>query len=226
MTSETENLSDLINRAVLARMTPDFIEKAVDVRVGKLVDEAVADALRSYSDTGKLITEAVKGALKVERLDLPSYGHVVTAMLREQIEATVAPIVAGQLAADMAELLKLAPKEIKLSEIAEKMLQHHEGGEWGKKITVIVEESHYGSTWLYLDEHVHLERSAKGNAEVRILLGKDGQISSASLSGRDLKSGSVIGANYGLQQMVRAWHACGTVIILDEDAVVTSIGDW
>src|SRR4051812_21254874 len=112
------NLGDAISRAVAAKLSTDFIEKEVNTRVDKLVADAVASALSSYSETGKLITEAVKDALKVDRLDLPSYGATVSAMLKEQIQAKVSGMVAGQLAAGMDELLRLAPVEVKLSAIA------------------------------------------------------------------------------------------------------------
>ncbi|WP_164521359.1 hypothetical protein [Sphingomonas sp. ABOLF] len=206
-------------------MTPEFIEKEVNSRVEKLIIESVDRALRSYSDTGKMIEKAVEEALKVERLDLPSYGAIVTQMLRAQIEARVAPLVAGQLAADMDELLGLAPKEVKLSEIADQMREEHEGKGYGPVITVIVEHKDYGSTWLYLDEEAHHERRDKYLCKHSVLISKDGKISSARTSDRDVGKGW-IGRAHGLEQKLRAYVACGTTIILDEDAVITSVGDY
>jgi hypothetical protein len=220
------NLTELISRAVAERMTPEFIEKEVTTRIDKLIAEAVDRALRSYSDTGKLIEEAIADSLKVDRLDLPSYGHIVTQILKAQIEATVAPLVAGRLSADMEELLSLAPKEAKLSSIAEEMLKSHEGEAYGDVITVIVEHNDYGSAWVYLDEEQHYEGRDKYKAEIHLLISKDGTIASATINDRDLKNSKQIGRTYGLQQKVRAWVACGTVITLDEDYVSTSVGDY
>jgi hypothetical protein len=219
-------LSTLISAAVAAKMTPDFIEKEVATRVEKLIVESVDRALRSYSDTGKLIEKAVEDALRVDRLDLPSYGAIVTQMLKTQIEARVAPLVAGRLADDMDELLKLAPKEVKLSEIADMMRESHQEG-YGPVITVIVEHNEYGSTWLYLDEEEHRERREKHRCKHSILVSKDGTISSAHTGGRDGREGWIGSAyGHGLEQKLRAYVACGTKIILDEDAVVTSVGDY
>jgi hypothetical protein len=223
---EANNLTDLISRAVTARMTPEFIEKEVTSRVDKLIAEAVNTALRSYSDTGKLIEAAIAEALKVDRLDLPSYGHVVTGILKAQIEATVAPLVAGRLSADMEELLSLAPKEVKLSSIAEDMLKKHEGEAYGPVITVIVERTDSGSAWVYLDEDVVHNDRAKSCAAIRLLVTKEGTVASATINGRNTKKIDHIGRAYGLEQKVRAWVACGTVITLDEDNVVTSVGDY
>jgi len=55
---------------------------------------------------------------------------------------------------------------------------------------------------------------------------KDGKIYSATLEGRSLKDTARLGRGYGIEQLIRAWYACGTKIILDEDHVVTSEGDY
>jgi len=218
-------LGNLISAAVTAKMKPEFIEKEVNSRVEKLIVESVDRALRSYSDTGKLIEKAVEDALKVERLDLPSYGSMVTQMLKAQIEATVAPLIAGRLAEDMEELLKLAPKEVKLSEIADLMRQEHSEEAYGPVITVIVEHTEYRSTWIYLDEDEHRERRDKYKCKHSILVSEDGKISSARTSERETGK-NWIGRAHGLEQKLRAYVACGTKIIIDEDAVVTSVGDY
>ncbi len=220
------NIGEHISRAVAAQLDAAFVEKEVETRVGKLVVEAVDHALRRYSDTGKLITDAVEASLRVDRLDLPSYGDTVAAILKVQIESRVSELVAGRLAADMAELLSLAPKEIKLSQIAAEMLKEHSDG-YGEVITVIVEVSEYGSTWIYLDEQTHHE-GVRASRECRhqLLLSKDGTISSATIDRRNTKDVQHIGRSFGLGQRIRAFIACGTRIIVDEGDVVTSVGDY
>lgn len=223
------DLTNLISAAVAAKMTPEFITKEIDTRVEKLIVESVASALRSYSDTGKLIEAAIADALRVDRLDLPSYGTTVAAILKAQIEAKVAPLVAGQLAADMDEILGLAPATIKLSKIAEEMCKRHQeyhSDAWGDCITVAVERSEYGSVSVFLDEDEHLEGREIRRAKCDLHIGKDGRLLSARISERDLKSTSFLRRSYGLEQQIRAWFACGTVIELDEDNVITGIGDY
>lgn len=221
-----ENLSGLISAAVSAKMTPDFIEKEVNTRVEKLIVESIDRALRSYGETGKLIEKAVEDALRVDRLDLPSYGSTVTAILKAQIEARVSELVSGRLSADMEELLSLAPKEVKLSKIAEEMLEQHKNdGKWGEVITVHVGETEYSTTWLYLDENDHYEPRDKYKCAHHLLVRKDGTIASATVDGRALNDTKHIGRSYGLGQKIRAWVACGTKIELDEDYVCVSVGD-
>lgn len=219
--------SDLIANAVAAKMTPEFIEKEVDTRVEKLITESVSQALGIYSETGKAIKAAVENALRVNDIDLPSYGEVVTKILKAQIEANVAPLVAGRLAADMQELLKLAPETIKLSEIAKDMLERHDGDAYGDVITVICEDAEPDrARWIYLDEDEHFEERDKYKCKIRILLSGDNTISGAYVGEHKYKSEGWIGRSYGLEQSVRAWLACGTKIIPDIDFVCTAVGDY
>ncbi|PHP21400.1 hypothetical protein CG471_02180 [Sphingobium sp. IP1] len=221
------DFSTLIADAVAAKMTPDFIEKEVNSRVEKLIVECIDKSFRSYSDTAKQIEEAVTAALKVSKLDLPSYGTMVTAMLKSQIEAVVSPIVSGRLAADMEELLKLAPAEIKLSEIVNDMRQEHEHGDkWGDVITVILEDPSYRSRWLYLDEEDRYDDRDKYKCRHRLLLNEDGTVSGGWIDTKDPTKGTWVGRSHGLGQRLRAFIACNTRIILDIDNVVTSVGDY
>lgn len=219
--------TDLINRAVAETMTPEFVKKQLATRVEKLVIEAVDDALRSYSDIGKQIKEAVHASLKVNDLNLPSYGLLVTGMIEKQVQDHAGALIDARLAEDIRDLLNIAPAEIKLSQIAEEMIQsHHDRDGYGEIITVIVEHNDYGSTWLYLDDEDHHPVRDKYKCRHNMLLNKDGTISSAQLDKRDLKDTQHIGRGYGLPDKIRAYYAAGTRIILDEDAVVTSVGDY
>lgn len=222
------DLTNLIANAVAEKMTPEFIDSEIITRVEKLVIESIDRALRTYSETGKLIEKAVEDALRINQLDLPSYGEVVTKMLKAQIEATVAPVVAGRLAADMQELLKLAPEQIKLSEIAKDMLGSHDGDAYGEVITVICEDAEPGrARWIYLDDDQHFEEHDKYKCKIRILLSGDNTISGSYIGEHKYKHGDGwIGRVHGLEQCVRAWTACGTKIIPDIDYVSTSVGDY
>lgn len=223
------DLPNLISAAVAAKMTPEFIEKEIDSRVEKLIVESINSALRTYSDTGKLIEEAISNALRVNKLDLPSYGSVVTAILKNQIEAVVAPLVAGRLAADMEEILSLAPQAVKLSAIAEGMIERYRDRNhdaYGDCITVIVEETSGGFHWLYLDEENRVERRDKYKARFHVGVHKDGTIFSLTIAGHNAASSTYFGRGHGLEQKLRAFYAVGTVIEIDEDAVITGVGDY
>lgn len=222
--SET-NLGALISEAVAERLNATFVEEVVVKHIDKLVSAAVDAALRQYSDTGKAITTAVEDALRVNQLDLPSYGETVAAILKRQIETNVAELVAGRLAADMDDLLSLAPKTIKLSKIAEDMLK--DSDEYGDDvISVVVEDRSGSSTWVGLDEEGGKRKFL--NCSCRILLRADGTIASAYVDDRHVGNGGrvygkglTVGGRYGLEQRILAWYACGTKIEIDEDYVST-----
>lgn len=218
--------TDLINKAVAEIMTPDFVKSQIDTRVQKLVTEAVDEALRSYSDIGKQIKEAVAASLKVNDLNLPPYGLLVTGMIEQQVKDHAGVLIDARLADDIRELLNIAPAEIKLSQIAKDMIEGRHDDGYGEVITVIVERTQYGSTWLYLDEDEHRPKRDKYGCKHRLLLNEDGSISSATIDNRDLKNTQHIGRNWGLGDRIRAYYAAGTRIILDDDAVVTSVGDY
>lgn len=217
---------DMISNAVAETMTPDFVKTQVATRVEKLITEAIDEALRSYSTIGKQIKEAVEASLKVGKLDLPSYGLMVTAMVEQQVNVHAGALINARLTEDIRELLNIAPAEIKLSSIAEAMVEDGHSDGYGEVITVIVQHSDYGSTWLYLDEERHHDDRDKYECRHSLLLSKDGTISSATLDKRDIKKTDHIGRGGGLGHKIRAYYAAGTKIILDEDAVVTSVGDY
>lgn len=217
---------DLINKAVAETMTPDFVKTQVAARVEKLVIEAVDAALRSYSDIGKQIKEAVAASLKVNDLNLPSYGLLVTGMIEQQVKDHAGALIDARLAEDIRELLNIAPAEIKLSEIAKDMIKDRHDDGYGEVITVMVHHNEYGSTWLYLDEEEHRTERDKYQCRHSLLLNEDGTISSATIDKRDLKNTQRIGRCWSLGNKIRAYYAAGTKIILDEDAVVTSVGDY
>lgn len=104
--------TDLINKAVAEVMTPDFVKSQVASRVQKLVVEAVDDALRSYSDIGKQIKEAVKASLAVNDLNLPSYGLLVTGMIEKQVTDHASALIDARLAEDIRELLNITVRYV------------------------------------------------------------------------------------------------------------------
>lgn len=227
MNQETpKNFSSLISAAVTERLQSDFVEQQVLARVDKLIIDAIDSALRSYSDTGKLIQKAVEESLKVNDLDLPAYGHVVSQMLKTQIEAMVSELVAGQLAKDMDELLSLAPKEIKLSQIVVDAIEDRYDFDelYGDVATCIVGDNTHGSTWVYFDpDEVDQD---KYSCKFRMLIRDDGTMANLTINGTDTKQSKALGRFCNTEQKLRAYLACGTKIIIDEYAVVTSVGDY
>jgi hypothetical protein len=224
--TENTDLPNLISAAVAKRLDAGFIEKEIETRVDKLITESIDRALRTYSETAKLIEKAVEDALRVESIDLPSYGVTVAKMVKAAVEHHVAEIVSGRLQQDVEELLHLAPKTVKVSEIAEAMLENHKEEGYGEVTTFIIEEKTHSSRWLYLDdENVYSERD-KYRCKFRLMVRDDGTIHCAYIADRDAKPNNWIGRSYGFEQRLRAYVACGTKLEFDTEYPCTSVGDY
>lgn len=73
-----------------------------------------------------------------------------------------------------------------------------------------------------IDEQVRDKYSCRHQLHID----KEGVIYSATIDNRDLRNSKQIGRSYGIGQKLRAYVACGTKIILDEDFVQRGIGDY
>lgn len=237
--SETLPFANLIQDAVQAALDPEKIAKLTQEHVDRLVADAVRKTFDSWSGTGKVISEVVQASLQVKSLDLPSYGHVVSEIVRRAVEARVAEVVAAKLAKDLDDLLHLAPKRMKLSDLVAELLGPE--GEEQQASDVICKIDWSSEGW------ARIELSAKNvdyhdvNVEFHVMLAKkkytheetpEGPISFGHVSGMDLKkhhafgygagrSTFSLGRLYGFEQRILALYACATILELDEDAVVT-----
>lgn len=214
------DLNTLVIEAVAATVTPELIRDKVQKHVDDIIKDALKESLSSYSETGKMIKAAIGKALRVQDIDLPDYGFMVTQMVGALVKEHAAELIQGTLATDMAELLSIAPKTIKLSQIAKDMMDEIDDDSSG--ITVHLESpgsSSASSRWLSLDP---TPDKNPHSCDVRLLVGNDGVILAGWLGEKkDLKTTKSFGNFYGLEQKIRAYYACGTVIEFDEGYVIT-----
>jgi DNA primase len=229
MTTQPTDLAEIISTAVAEKMTPEFVQEQVNARVDKLVRESIDNALRTYGENGKMIDQAVAAAMKVERLDLPSYGSMVAKMLEAKIEELVSPVLRERLAQDMNELLSLAPETVKLSKIVRDMVDYRrQDGEFGDVVTCIIEHTDYDGFRVYLDELSYYEDVEKHHCEIQIAISRDGKILSGRVGRHEIKAQNYFGRpyafggeRYGLAAKIMSFYACGTIIEVDEDDVST-----
>lgn len=229
-----KDFEKVVADAALSVITPEAIQEKVAERAEALMTEAVNDALRSYGPVGKVVKQSVEDALQIKGLDLPSYGEIVMTTLSKALSENVAELIEGRLKSDMQDLLKLAPKSIKLSEIAERMVEGHyeyETGRWGDIVTVGIRYHGYDES----DESctIWLDGNSSGleehEADVRMHVYK-GKVLSVHIGGRDITKGTLYGLSGGKQSISRgirnslgdlclALYACQSEVIVDEDSV-------
>ena len=241
-TPPTPGLNDLVSSAVLKTVTPEYIDAKVQEHVDKLVDDAIRESLTSWSDTGKLIKKTIGEALAIKNLNIPSYGHTVCQILEAQIQARVADVLGAKLAEDMTDLLSLAPKRVKLSNLIEDLLKEDDYNDGFDVVHMEIEYGEYDSCWLCISKS---EPRSTHAADIHLLISlskkrddyqqdetHEGTISCGSVKGSDLKkdfrfgygssSQREVGRWFGLEQKILAMYAVGTVIELDEHACVLS----
>jgi len=243
----------LASQALQAATAPERVKEIVDKQVSETVASAIRDATRSYSRFAKDLEKKIEDALSINDLDLPSYITIVSAMVQNQVEAVTSELIEGRLKSDVAEMLKVAPKTIKLSHIVEEMRKpHEEDGGYGEVVTCIIEgidrgdSDFWGPKWkIYLDDSNHYEWKDRGSCDVvleihhgikddrnqanhEINTGTISQIQewSGVITSKGGKAGFTMKRPYGLAQRLLAMYASETVIEVDEDEICTSVGDY
>lgn len=224
--AEPANLTEFILAEVHRQTSEEALRKAVAEKIGQVVSRAVDDSLRSFGGVGLKISKAVEKALDIgDQLEIPSYGHMVVGVLRAKMDEVLGQLVNEKLAADMVEILELAPKEVKLSDIVARMIEDEidQGERYGSSVTCEVEESLAVSGYrrIYIDPQPD---KRTGSCEAQIAIDSDGKIYSLMIGGRDVKDTIVMGRMYGWKKMIFAAYACGSKVIVDEENVSTGIG--
>lgn len=188
----------------------------VESHVGKMLDEILRDALRSYGDIGKQISEAVKKSLAIDtgQLGLSSYNATVLAIVKQRLDAAVHKVGTEKLAADMDALLGTnAPAEIKLSELICEFKKWAADETSDDRCTIIVDEQRYGSRWLNLDPSRGKE---KYQCRFSILMPDDGNALVSRIDGADPSKSLMLGVLYGFAKRLFQIYAAGTRVIVDE----------
>lgn len=220
-----QNLTDFILAEVHRQTSEEAIRSLIEQKIGSTIKAAVESAFRSFGDVGKQIEKAVTSALQIgDTLDVPSYGNMVMALLRVKMDEVLAPLVNERLGAEMAEILKLAPKEVKLSELVKTMIAECDRQDrWGSSVTCIVDESGTpGYRWIYLDQD---REKSKHSCEAQLGVDPDGKIYHLVIDRKDAKTTVVLGAYEAWKKQLFAAYCCGSKLIADEDFVDTGIGD-
>lgn len=102
------------------------LEKIVEKRAIKMMEEVVDDHMRSYSDFGKSLKEHVGKALAFDmsRLNLEQYNHMVLKIVQRQLDHGLYARGEKQITDTMSKLLEVPPEEMKLSELIEDFIEH------------------------------------------------------------------------------------------------------
>jgi len=218
-----QELQSAVSAAFSKIAEQGIIQQAIEKHVTETVVSAIKDTLRSYSDFGKQVNEAVSAALKVDfdRLGLPGYNDLVLKLIRKTVENHTDTILKQQLEAQMASLLEPVPETITLSKLVADFIEHEaEDSRYScscdgpSQITLIVEESEYGMRWIYLDKD---EEKDKHQCAIRFLWNeRDEKISALKFDRNDVSKTLFVGL-YGFERDLFQMHVAGTKLVLDKE---------
>ncbi|MBB3947095.1 hypothetical protein GGQ73_003059 [Rhizobium skierniewicense] len=213
------NLQDYILAEVTRKTSEEHIRTLIDKKIDEAIKGAVDDEFRYGGNLKKQMTAAVSEALSIgDRIDVPAYGVMVMALLRERLDANISEMLNAKLATEMQELLQIAPKELKFSDVIEKMTEHAKDmGDrpWGK-IAVFVEESDYSAGCYHVGMDPDGDTLKRYNCETQFYVSSEGTISGLTLDRRDVGKVISVGAYWGYQKMIFSAYACGSKLIMDE----------
>ena len=195
-----KELKQLVSEAFEKIVDSGAIEKAIEKQLTETITSAVTDQLRSYSDFGKAIKEQISTAIAVDlsQAGLPTYGHIVTEIIRRRVDASIQGEFAAQLEKDIAELLAPAPAEIAIEVLIEEFIKAHEEGREGEKFTLLIEDDGRGFQYVCLDKG---ERTEKYSCDYRIGV-HDGAVYSLKLGRQDVQKTLFCGPLHGFEKLL------------------------
>lgn len=225
--STPDNLADFIVAEVHKQTGEAALRTLVEKRIGEAVSEAVRRSMETYGDIGKQIHKVVVASLDIgERLDVPAYGNMVMALLRVKMDEALQPLVTERLAKEMDDILSLAPKELKLTDVVKAMLEDIEiDDRHGTYATCLVEDSSTSKGYVSIELDPE-EGKKKYSCALRFAITPTGEIYSLAVDGKDAKNTVRMGYLPAYQKMVFAAYCCGSKFIIDNDEPDTGIGDF
>lgn len=212
------DLEQAIVSAVRNLVESGRLTEKVAEHADKMLDDIVGDVLRSYSDLGKQIKEAVKKSLSIdpEELGLAGYNRVVLDTIRGRLQRAIHQVGVEKLQKDLDELLGTnAPETLKLSKLIEEFKEW--AANWGAttgRCTIILEETQYKSRWLRLDREA---RKDKYQCQFAILIGQDGHPSFTRIEHADPNKAIMLGKLDGFAQRLFQLRAAGTKLEIDQE---------
>ncbi|MER9436725.1 hypothetical protein NKJ04_17680 [Mesorhizobium sp. M0618] len=227
MDNPAANLNDFIVAEVHKQTSEPAIQALVEKKIAETVADAVKRSMESYGDVGKQIHKVVANALDIgERLDVPAYGNMVMAVLRSKMDEVLQPLVTEKLAQEMNDILCLAPKKLKLTDVVKAMMSGIEVADrYGTYATCLIEESEYATDYMHiaLDPEENVQ---KYECALQMGVTSTGEIYSLSIDRKDAKTTVRMGYLPDYQKMVFAAYCCGSKFVIDNNEPDTGIGDF
>lgn len=238
-----QSLQKAIHKSVCEHLSSERLQQVIHDRLEKTVAEAVDSALRSYSDVGKTIQEAISQSLAIDgqQFTLPSLSNVVASIVSKRVETILNDAGRNRLISEIDEIFGTCPKQIKLSELVEKFKEMESDSEScgcdENQITLIVSHDDvFGSPYC----HIYIDRESgtdKFRCDVQIDVKgvtptdnnpdelPQGEVYAIKVNGmeidRENRHSPFVGPLYSFDRLCFNLYANRSALVIDEDACDT-----
>ena len=210
-----KELKDLVSDAFDKVVASGTIEQAIEKRLTETITSAIGDQLREYSDFGTAIKEQVSRALAVDLTGagLPTYGHLVTEIIRRRVDATMNGEFAAPLEKDITELLARARAEITIEALIADFIKAYEKGREGNEFTLLIEDEGHGFQYVSLGKEA---RTDKWSCDFRIGV-HNGEVFNLQFGRQDLKNQLFVGPLHGFEKLLFQLFSAKSKLIIPGD---------
>lgn len=221
------DIQALIQKTMQEKFDGGTLEKIVEERVEKLVEDAVGEAMKSWSPFGKDLKAMLESklALNPESYNLDRYNTMVQKIVQQMLDTHLQGHLKEQVEKSVADILKPfdVSKPVKMSELVRDFMEttsEYEENMQGNITCHIEEGGSVSGYWqFYLDKEADTD---KYRCEVQGMVNKEGQIFSLKISGEKIEKNFFVGPLYNFERRLFQLYANKGVLELDEDAVETS----
>ncbi|MFH7526517.1 hypothetical protein AB2J22_13305 [Aeromonas sp. A5] len=213
-------VQDMFGAVLQQKIQSGALEQALSKYADKLIDDCAQDVLRSYSDVGKAVKDALTKAImpQIDSItDFPSYHDFVTKRLRMAAQEFYDQRLAEVLDKEIQEIMSEIPEEITLSWVLDVVRESitfcSEGDHVDEEMTLIIEGASCGYLHIYIGKESGMD---KYRCEYQIDLNKDGCIYSMKIDEDDVKRKKCVGPFYGAERKLMAAYAMKSKVNLDQ----------
>ncbi|MCC3257476.1 hypothetical protein [Paenibacillus polymyxa] len=176
--------------------------------------------MRSWSDFGKGLKEAVRNQLQInlENLDIPSYNHIILDVIKSEVEKSIHSVGVAKMQENLQELLGTKREEVNFSELIKEMVEdecelNELDYEEVQEITVHVDADRRVLSFIYFDPEPD---KSQYNCKYRLVLDKEGYINSVEIADKSFDKKTIMGGLYGLEATLFKLYTHGSKVIMDD----------
>jgi len=216
---ELQDLQQIVTETIKGMIAAGTVEKKLKENAEKMVNAAI-DSVFDYKMKEKL-AEAITAGLNFDpkELSLPEYHQIIQTAVGNRIKAIFDNEKFAKLDEFIGDILKLAPPEIKLSELAEQFKRQYEDDIDGE-FTFLLSEDNYGYSDICFDVE---KNKGKYDCRVRIGVNKESRVWTLNLDGRKGDEKIFVQPLYGFDLLVYQLYLNKSILVIDTTDIDTTM---